>query len=245
MKEISKLSDLAKIIAATLQFFIICILISVALFVSSGTFNWTSGWLFVAVYSLSSLISMNILYFNVPELMDERKKSHPNAKKWDRFLVTSYEFMYFPILILSGLDKRFGYTGMPISTVIISLILILFSFLLMTWAPLVNKHLETYIRIQTDRDHSVCDKGPYTVIRHPTYLALILLFIAMPVSLGSIHGLIPAILAIIIVCIRTSLEDRVLNKELLGYREYSKKVKYRLIPYVWIFCLLFTFTIPI
>jgi protein-S-isoprenylcysteine O-methyltransferase Ste14 len=103
----------------------------------------------------------------------------------------------------------------------------------MTWAPLVNRHLETYIRIQKDREHNVCDKGPYRYIRHPAYSGLILLFISIPVSLGSWLGLIPALVAVVLVSIRTFLEDTILKKELPGYIEYSNYVRYRLIPRVW------------
>jgi protein-S-isoprenylcysteine O-methyltransferase Ste14 len=140
--------------------------------------------------------------------------------------------MYFPTLIIPGSEQKLNPHEVP-TAANFAFILIIFSFILFTWSPLVNRHLETYIRIQHDRNHSVCDKGPYRIVRHPAYLGLILLFIGMPLSLGSGWGLIPALFACVFIIIRTNLEDHILQTELAGYQKYINRTKYRLFPGIW------------
>ena len=103
----------------------------------------------------------------------------------------------------------------------------------LTWAESVNKHFEPTVRIQTERGHTVVDTGPYTIVRHPGYLAASLLVLGMPLALGSFWALIPAVISYLLLVVRTALEDRTLQDELPGYREYAERVRYRLIPGVW------------
>jgi len=233
MKRIAELSKTAKIALLSMQCILISIMLAGVLFLSAYTTNWIAGWSFVLVYAICNWISSYLLFMKVPDLLDERKKKHANIKKRDKVLVLLYQLMYFPTMIVSGLEHRFNSSATEQLWPFAFLILIIASFVLITWAPLVNKHLETYIRIQHDRDHTVCDKGPYRVIRHPAYLGLILLFIGMPLSLGSVLGLIPAGFAVLFIIVRTSFEDQILKTELKGYAEYSMKTKYRLFPLIW------------
>jgi protein-S-isoprenylcysteine O-methyltransferase Ste14 len=97
----------------------------------------------------------------------------------------------------------------------------------------VNRHFEPTVRIQTDRGHTVIDTGPYALVRHPGYVAASLLVLGMPLSLGSYWASIPAILSYLLLVVRTALEDRTLQDELPGYKEYARRVRYRLLPGVW------------
>ena len=101
------------------------------------------------------------------------------------------------------------------------------------WAMLVNRHFEVNVRIQTDRDHKIIDKGPYAIVRHPGYVGVILWMLFTPLILGSYLGLIPAVIAAATMTLRTYLEDRTLHKELPGYPEFAKKTRYRLLPGLW------------
>jgi protein-S-isoprenylcysteine O-methyltransferase Ste14 len=103
----------------------------------------------------------------------------------------------------------------------------------MTWAESVNKFFEPTVRIQTDRGHTVIDSGPYALVRHPGYLAAGLLVLGLPLSLGSYWALVPAALSNVLLVVRTALEDRTLREELPGYKEYTQRVRYRLVPGVW------------
>ena len=102
-----------------------------------------------------------------------------------------------------------------------------------TWAESVNRFFEPTVRIQTDRGHRVIDTGPYAIVRHPGYLAAWFFFLGIPLSLGSLWAIIPAIFSCVILVVRTILEDRTLQNELPGYKEYAKRVRYRLLPGIW------------
>ncbi len=106
-------------------------------------------------------------------------------------------------------------------------------FVLVTWVPLVNPHLETYLRIQTERDHTVIDRGPYQYLRHPAYAGLAHFFLALPLSLGSWWGIVPGAIAAALVLIRTAREDRTLRAKLPGYSAYAQRVRFRILPGVW------------
>jgi protein-S-isoprenylcysteine O-methyltransferase Ste14 len=109
----------------------------------------------------------------------------------------------------------------------------LFPYSLFVWALATNKHFEPTVRIQTDRGHKVCMEGPYKFIRHPGYSGMILLAPFIPIFLGSWISYIPTVIAMATMTLRTHLEDKTLMNELKGYEEYSKQVKYRLIPLIW------------
>lgn len=208
-------------------------LLGAVLFGAAGTLDWPRAWRLLGVYALGYAVSTSLLFLRVPELVDERRKPHPGVKPWDRRLVQAYQAMYFPTFAVSGLDWRFGWSAVPASVPLVALAAIIVFFALITWAPLVNPHLETYVRIQTERGHSVIDRGPYRIIRHPTYAALALFFLAVPLALGSWWGLAPGGIAAGLVVARTALEDRTLRAELPGYDAYARRVRYRLLPGAW------------
>jgi protein-S-isoprenylcysteine O-methyltransferase Ste14 len=103
----------------------------------------------------------------------------------------------------------------------------------MTWAQSVNKFFEATVRIQTDRGHTVIDTGPYAVVRHPGYAGGYLIFVGMPLALGSVWALVPVILLCPLLVLRTVWEHQMLREELAGYQEYAQRVRYRLVPGVW------------
>jgi protein-S-isoprenylcysteine O-methyltransferase Ste14 len=108
-----------------------------------------------------------------------------------------------------------------------------FGWILVTWAMLVNTHFEVTVRIQTDRNHRVVTTGPYAIVRHPGYTGASLWVLGSPLVVGSLYGLIPAALTILLVVIRTRREDRTLQAELPGYADYAQRVKSRLLPGIW------------
>ncbi len=230
MPELSKGSILGVV---TLQCMAILTMLAVVLFLSAWKINWIGAWIFLGVYGICYWITTYLLFTMVPELMEERKKKKEGVPKTDKVLVFLYQTMYFPVFVIAGLDERYQWTTMNLSTSLLFLIPVIAAFVIMTWAPLSNPYLETYIRIQTEKGHHVCDKGPYSCIRHPAYLGLILFFTGIPLALGSLWALIPGIIASTLVIVRTVFEDNFLLNELSGYDKYSRKVKYRLIPGIW------------
>lgn len=189
------------------------------------------AWIFI-------LLGVIILIINaivIPrEVIEERGKKKDNVKKWDKILTTINIIPSLGIYIISGLDHRFHWTKdfLPVIN-IMGIGLVFLGSMLFTWSMISNKFFSTLVRIQDDRDHKVASGGPYKYVRHPGYAGFIIMSLATPVSLGSIYGLPMAFLVAVVFVIRTILEDKTLKTELIGYEEFSKKVKYRLIPFLW------------
>jgi protein-S-isoprenylcysteine O-methyltransferase Ste14 len=137
----------------------------------------------------------------------------------------------FPLVIVAGLDHRFGWSPeFPLWLIVLGLILIALGYAFGVWAFVENRFFSSTVRIQTDRGHVVCDSGPYRIVRHPGYAGNILPLLGIVLALGSVWTLIPAAVALIIAVIRTTLEDQTLQEELPGYRDYARRVHYRLLP---------------
>ena len=140
----------------------------------------------------------------------------------------------FPMVIVAGLDHRYNWSPeFPLWLIIIGFILISLGYALAAWALAENRFFPSVVRIQMDRGHVVCDSGPYRIVRHPGYAGNILPLLGIVLAFGSVWTLIPAAVALIIAVIRTGLEDQTLQEELPGYREYARRVHYRLIPGIY------------
>ena len=181
------------------------------------------------------VVILIINLFVVPlEVIEERGRKKENVKKWDKILSAISVFPIIGIYILSGLDYRFNWSiDLHISIHIIGLILFFLGAMLFTWSMVSNKFFSTMVRIQTEREHKVAMEGPYKFVRHPGYVGFILMYLVTPIALGSLYGIIMSGILTVVLIIRTTLEDKTLKNELNGYREYSRKVKYRLVPFVW------------
>lgn len=233
MRSLETMSARSKLVLLVVQGALIIGLLAVVLFCSAGTLDWAQAWRLLAVYTVCYLISTTLLWLKVPALIDARRTKHSGVRRWDRLLVLGYEVMYFPMFVVAGLNRRFEWSRLPSWVTVAALVLIVAFFFLITWAPLVNAHLETYVRIQTDRGHTVIDSGPYAVVRHPAYAGLALFFVGLPLALGSLWSLIPGGVAVLLLAVRTALEDRTLLAELPGYRDYAQRVRWRWFPAVW------------
>ena len=203
-----------------------------ALFLSSGRIDWLMAWVYLS--SIFILIIANALVMD-QELLVERSRLQERTKKWD-IALASIVAIWGPLLIwiTSGLDIRFGWTqGFPPGLQIVSMIFLLLGGLTVTWSMEANKFFSATVRIQSDRNHTVVTRGPYMYVRHPGYLGGIIYTIMTPVALGSWAALLPGLFVVGIFIVRTCFEDKVLQKELNGYRDYSRTVRYRLIPGIW------------
>jgi len=171
-----------------------------------------------------------------PDILAERARSMElqDAKPWDKILSPMLAFGALIILIVAGADKGFGWTTpFSLNAKIVSLIAILLGYVFGSWALIENKFFSGVVRIQTDRGHHVVTTGPYRIVRHPGYAGALWTYIAMPILFDSLWAFIPTVLLIGVLVLRTSLEDRTLQAELPGYKEFTQQTRYRLFPWIW------------
>ena len=216
-------------LGGTLLFFVL------GFFLPAGTWMWRRGWLFILVIVVASILSTLYLRRVNPDVISGRVNRHKGTKPWDRILVVIIGLpTMLAIPIVAALDDgRYHWLPVPWWVCVLGYALLITGMVGSIWAESVNKFFEPTVRIQTDRGHKVIDTGPYAIIRHPGYVFFFLLFLAIPLALGSLWALIPAILLLPLLILRTIWEDRTLREELAGYKEYSQRVRYRLIPRVW------------
>ncbi|UCD50213.1 MAG: isoprenylcysteine carboxylmethyltransferase family protein [Phycisphaerales bacterium] len=207
------------------------------LFACAGTMALPRAWFFIAISFIGMFGQSVLVAVKNPELVNHRGrwKKKKDAKRWDKPLVMSYGLLaFYAVPIVIGLDVgRYGWTQLGLRSTVAGTILFAFGTVVLTWAMLVNTHFETVVRIQTDRHHQVTTSGPYAVVRHPGYVGASLWALAGPLIVGSVVGLIPAVLAIAVLVLRTSLEDKTLQRELPGYADYAQHTRYRLLPGLW------------
>jgi protein-S-isoprenylcysteine O-methyltransferase Ste14 len=203
----------------------------------SGRMDWWQGWAFPGVLIVFTFASRILAIRKNPDLAAERAQftNAPGIKEWDRKLAPWLGY-YLPALayITFGLDARFGWSPqMPVGVAIVGLILFMAGYALATWAMIENRFFSSVVRIQTERGHTVCDTGPYRLVRHPGYAGGLIGWVFMPLFMGSWWSYIPALMNVVVYFIRTRLEDQTLQAELPGYKEYTRRTRYRLIPGVW------------
>lgn len=208
--------------------------IPLALMLCGGDIGWWQAWGYALLISMVGIGGHIWAEQRHPGLMAERQNigSVQNAKAWDKVLAPMMALsLAHPLVIVAGLDHRYGWSPeFPLWLIVIGLLLISLGYGFATWALAENRFFSSVVRIQTDRGHMVCDTGPYRVVRHPGYAGNILALPGIVLALGSAWTLIPAAVALIITVIRTVREDKTLDEELPGYRDYIQHVNYRLIP---------------
>ena len=202
------------------------------LFISAGRLDWPMAWIYTLVSALDACLLVMVVS---PDLMKERAHPKADTKAWDRVLAhLTGPLGSTAMLIVAGLNVRFGWPPqVPFAWQAAGLVVFVLGVGLMTWAMIVNNFFSLVVRIQKDRGHTVVSSGPYAYVRHPGYVGGILFQLATPVMLGTLWALIPAGLAACCILVRTALEDKTLQAELNGYKDYAARVHYRLLPGVW------------
>ena len=219
------------IIKRIIQVLFTFILTGAIMFLSAWTIRWQWAWVLISANIVILIINLFVL---PAEVIEERGRKKQNVKTWDKILTVISIAPYFGLYVVAGLDYRFYWsTELDLCVRVTSLFCYFLGSMLATWAMVSNRFFSTMVRLQTDRGHQVATGGPYRVVRHPGYVGFIITTIAVPLILGSLYGLIVSAISVSIFIIRTALEDATLKAELEGYIEYSKNVRYRLIPFVW------------
>jgi protein-S-isoprenylcysteine O-methyltransferase Ste14 len=206
------------------------------LFAYAGTVAVPRAWFLLVINLVGMFGQIAFVAARNPELVNHRGlwKKKKDTKSWDKKIVTGWGVLSgYMTSIVIGLDIRFDGANLGLWSAVVGTALFVFSVAVLTSAMLVNTYFEATVRIQTDRNHKVITAGPYKFIRHPGYVGAGLWALSAPLIVGSVYGLIPAGMAVLLLLIRTILEDRTLRRELTGYSEYARQVHYRLIPGLW------------
>lgn len=218
------------------QLLIVVVLMPLLPLLISGAWNWWEAWAYAVTATVGFILSRGLAAKHHPDILQERAHSMElkDTKAWDRILAPVMALGSVVILAVAGFDKLYGWTS-PFSPTlkILALIVILFGYALGTWALMENRFFSGVVRIQTDRGHHVVTTGPYRFIRHPGYVGVIWTYFALPFFLDSLWAFIPALLTLAASIVRTALEDKTLQNELPGYKEYAQKTRYRLFPGIW------------
>ena len=215
-----------------LMMFLVALIIIAILFVAAGNLAWVWGWWLAGIMIAANIFS---ICFLDPGLIDERTGVKSGAKRWDIVLASIIgRFGPLAAIIISGLDFRYGWSQpVPLPLSVFGLAFLILSYALIFWAMRENRFFSSIVRIQQERGHHVITTGPYRIVRHPGYLGSVIFLLALPFALASYWALLPAIGTSILLCIRIVLEENTLKRELEGYAEYAKKVRYRIIPGIW------------
>ena len=206
------------------------LLIGLLIFLPANTINYWNGWLFMALLFVPMFIAGIIMMVKSPELLKKRLNAKEKQNKQKEVIALS-GLMFLAGFIIAGLNYRYSWIILPNSVVIISSVLFILSYIIYAEVLRENAYLSRTIEVQENQ--KVVDTGLYGIVRHPMYAATILLFLSMPLVLGSIFSFAIFLVYPFIISKRIKNEEEVLEKELDGYKEYKKKVKYKMIPFIW------------
>ena len=205
-----------------------------ALFWSAGRMDWWAGWAMVALLGVWAAATAIVILRTNPDLLVERLGPRKGAKKWDTAIMGVIGVLTLARLVIAGLDQRYGWSGAFSPAVqVLALLFAILGYALVLWSTASNTFFSQVVRIQTERGHAVASGGPYRFIRHPAYSGAILFELASPILLASWWAIIPGGLNAIMFILRTALEDQTLQKELGGYADFARQVRFRLILGIW------------
>ncbi len=215
---------------AITKFILGVLVIGLLLFIPANTIYYWNGWLFMGLLFVPMFIAGIILMIKNPELLRKRLNAKEKENEQKQVIAVS-GLMFLFGFIIAGLNYKYNWIVIPNIVVIISSILFILAYILYAEVLRENTYLSRTIEVQENQ--KVIDTGLYGIVRHPMYAATILLFLTMPLILGSIVSFVVFLVYPIIISKRIKNEEKVLEKELLGYAEYKDRVKYKVIPFVW------------
>lgn len=215
---------------AIIKFILGVAIIGLLIFVPANTINYWNGWLFMGLLFIPMFIAGIVMMIKSPELLRKRLNAKEKENKQKQVVKLS-GLMFLAGFIIAGLNYRYSWIVIPKIVVIISSVMFVISYIIYAEVLSENAYLSRTIEVQENQ--KVIDTGLYGIVRHPMYAATILLFLSMPLILGSVISFIIFLVYPFIIAKRIKNEEEVLEKELKGYSEYKKKVKYKMIPFIW------------
>lgn len=202
-------------------------------FFAAGTCRWTRGWIWIGLAAFSLAVLVGVARAKNPGLVRTRLNSKPPSMPFDKVFALLYALSAIAFFVVCGLDARWGWSQLSLAWLYTGLALHVAALVLLTAVAATNPFLEGTVRIQSERGHVAVSSGPYAIVRHPMYLALIVMYPAWALVLGSLWACIPAICVCLLFVFRTIHEDRALRRELPGYEDYARRTRHRLIPGLW------------
>lgn len=218
------------VINALLKFVLGLLLVAALVFIPAGSLSYFGGWLFIALLFVPMLALGIVLFIKSPALLEKRLNAKEKAAT-QKGVVAASGLLFLVGFIVAGLDYRFGWSSVPMWAVILAAVILLISYALYAEVMRENAYLSRTIEVQENQ--KVVDTGLYGIVRHPMYAVTIWLFLAIPIVLGSLWAALCFVPYVAIIVVRLIGEEKLLENELDGYKEYKKKIKYRLIPFVW------------
>ena len=215
---------------ALIKFGLGIVLTGVFIFLPAGTFGYENGWIFMGVLFVPMFIAGIVMIIKKPELLEKRLRS--KEKEREQSLVVKLSgLMFLAGFIVAGLGVRYSWYMLPRTVVIVAAVAFLIGYVMYAEVLRENAYLSRVIEVQENQ--KVVDTGLYGIVRHPMYAATLILFLAMPLILGSIYSFVIFLAYPFLIARRIKGEEELLERELEGYKEYKGKVKYRLVPFVW------------
>lgn len=218
------------LINALTKFLCGLLMVGLLIFIPAGTFAYAYGWLLMGLLFVPMLIAGFVMYFSSPAFLAKRLDAKEKQATQKGVLAFS-GLMFIAGFVVAGMDFRFGWSQMPVWVIITASVLFLVAYALYAEVMRENAYLSRTIKVEEGQ--KVVDTGLYGIVRHPMYMATILLFLMIPLVLGSWYALIVFAFYPAIIVVRLKDEEALLSRELPGYAEYRQRVKYRIIPFVW------------
>jgi protein-S-isoprenylcysteine O-methyltransferase Ste14 len=203
------------------------------LFLPAGTFHYWQAWVFLAVFALATWIPSVYLMRTNPAALERRMRAGPLAetRTLQRIVVTVVYICFPAMLVVSALDHRFGWSSVPTMVILVGDILVAVGLGIAMLVVIQNGYAAVNVTVEAEQ--KVVSTGLYGLVRHPMYTGNVVLMVGVPLALGSYWGLVFVIPGLIVLVLRIRDEEELLDQELSGYREYTRQVHYRLVPYVW------------
>ena len=217
-------------IQAIVKFFLGVVLVGLLVFLPAGSFAFVDGWIFMGILFVPMFIAGVVMMFKNPYLLEKRLDA--KEKEAEQSLVVKLSgLMFIAGFVVAGLNYRFGWHTLPKAVTIGAAIIFVIAYVLYAEVLRENTYLSRTIEVQENQ--KVIDTGLYGIVRHPMYSVTLLLFLSMPLVLGSVYSFAIFLVYPFIIAKRIKNEEELLERELKGYKEYKQKVKYRLIPFIW------------
>jgi protein-S-isoprenylcysteine O-methyltransferase Ste14 len=218
------------LIRALVKFTVGLLLVGALLFIPAGSILYPNAWLFIGLLFIPILILGIIMFFKAPKLLEKRLNAKENENT-QKGVVAVSGLLFVAGFIVAGLDRRFGWSSVPDWVVIAASAILLISYALYAEVMRENAYLSRTVEVQEGQ--AVVDTGLYGIVRHPMYSVTIWLFLSIPLMLGSWWSLLCFVPYVAVIVVRILNEEKVLEASLVGYKEYQKRVKYRIVPFIW------------